>query len=255
MRKFAIMMALSVAVCYGSFATEDVLKLSKAGDFPKPVTVVEADGEKVFEVTPRANRSTKYFIVDMEKTYLLKGSFRNLSQEDVSVYFGFEPLDSNGNVISPQHVNCAKGTETELAEAVNIGDTSIKLKDGAGWKKAKKHWFVAFNAKDDLSDLPNRDLSPNIDSASVNEVMLSRPIERTYPVGTQIRAQLSGNTFLYTAGYRKTSNQWQEFSGKIQGKGWRLGTAKARILVYPRPNKNNLQAKIQFKDISVEILD
>ena len=256
MKKFGMMLALSATVCGGVFAAEAVLKLSNEGDFPKPANMVEVDGEKVFESIPRVVLSTKNFEVDLEKTYLLKGSFRNPSDEEINIYFGFAPIDSDGKIIYPQNVNCAKGTETELAEDVKAGDTVIKLKDGTGWAKTGKYWFVAFNAKDDLSDLPNRDLSTAVDSVSGNEVTLSKAISKAYPAGTKIRAQFAAGTYLYTAASRrKTSDQWQEFSGKISGKGWRPGTTKASILVYPYPSKDNRQSKLQFKDISVEIVD
>lgn len=249
-----MMLALSATVCGGVFATEEVLKLSEVKDFSRPVEIVEADGEKVFESTPGRLMSTKSFEVDPQKTYLLKGSFRNLSQEQIRVYLGFVPLDSNGKEILDRHVNCAKGTETELAEAVKAGDTTIKLKND--WPKIGKNWQIAFNAKDDLSDLPNRDLSPLVDSANGNEVKLSGPLPKAYPAGTKIRAQFSDGTYIYTAAvYRMTSNQWQEFSGKIQDKGWRPGTTRAHILVLPLLSKDNRDAKVQFKDISVEIVD
>lgn len=255
MKKIGMMLALSATVCSGVFAAEEVLKLFDARDFPPPVALVEADGEKVFEVIPLAMKSTITFEVDREKTYLLKGSFRNLSQKDISVLFGFVPLDSDGEEILSEYVNCANGTDTELAEAVKFGDTTIKLKDGAGWEKAVPLWVVAFNTKNDLSDLPNRDVSSPVKSVSDNKVTLSTPTPKAYPAGTKVRAQFSGATYLYTAGNRKTSDQWQTFSGKINGEGWRAGTMKARVLIYPRPSGDNRQAKIQFKDISVEIVD
>ena len=256
MRKFGMMLVLSATVCGGVFAAEEMLKLSQEGDFTKSLDMVEVDGRKVFESVPKIIMSTKTFEVDLEKTYLLKGSFRNLSEEDISVYFGFVPLDSDGKTILPQYVTCVKGSEAELAEATKAGDTTVKLKDGTSWEKAKKYWLIAFNAEDDFSDLPNRDLSPKVDSVNDNEVTLSKPINKAYPAGTKVRAQHASSTYLYAAATnRKTNNQWQEFSGKIQGKEWRLGTAKARVLICPYPSKDNRQAKIQFKDISVEIVD
>lgn len=260
MKKFGVMLALSATVCGGIFAAEEVLKLSKEDDFPKLVNMVKMDGEMVFESAPRTIISTKSFKVDLEKTYLLKGSFRNLSKNGARLLFGFVPLDSAGKEILPQNVNCVKGTEAELAEATKIGDTEIKLKGGAGWEGIGEYWVVAFNAQKDLSDLPNRDLSAIVDSVSGNgvtlTVTLSKPIKKAYPAGTKVRAQhYGGGTYLYSAARWSTiSDQWQEFSGKIQGKGWRLGTTKANIFVQHRNNDHH-QAKIQFKDISVEMVD
>ncbi|MDD2479033.1 MAG: hypothetical protein PHS31_04000 [Victivallaceae bacterium] len=257
MKRFGVMLSLSAIVCGGAFSAEEVLKISETEDFLEPVKIVEINEERFFEVNPGVFKSTKAFKIDRKKAYLLKGSFRKLSQEDIYIYFGFVPLDSSDQRISPQDINCAPETGTELAEEVKVGDTTVKLKNGADWGKVNKRWFaVAFNVKDDFSDLPNRDLSPRIDSVSGNEITLSSPIKRAYPVGTKVREQFAGDSFLYTAALnRKLSSQWQEFSGEIQGEKWGAGAIKARILIYPLPSKDNRQEKIQFKDISVKSVD
>ncbi|MFA6998248.1 MAG: hypothetical protein WC198_03745 [Victivallaceae bacterium] len=250
-KKFGMLMALSATVCTGVFAAEEVLKLSSEGDFPSKM--VEADGEQVFETVPGILKSKQAFEVDTEKTYILKGKFRNVSGKEVNLYFGFVPLDSKDGEILPQHVTRVAKSETELLEEVKPGDKIIKVKDGEAWAKATNIWVVAFNVEEDLSDLPNRQVSPSIVSVEGNEITLKTPIAKAYPAGTKVRAHKLGSVYLYTAASRHPlSDQWKEFSGKARGKSWRPGTAKAKILIYPHPSKDNRGAPIQFKDITVE---
>lgn len=136
---------------------------------------------------------------------------------------------------------CAeKGTDTELAAPARKGDTVVKVKDASQWDMLTPWGVIAFNAKDDCSDLPNRDVTQIAEKkiekkGDVWEVTLKKPVAKDYPAGTRVRQQRFGATYLYTAGPgKKAPADWQEFSGNVQGiapagnPSYNGGTAQSR---------------------------
>ncbi len=232
---------------------ETVLSLNAPSDFLKPVTQVEIDGNNVFETTSVLLKSAKIFNVEPGKTYRLKGSFRDTSTASLKLYFGIIPLDADGREILPEHITIMPDTNTELAEDAKAGDVTVKLKEAGTWRAFDRRWRIAFGAMSDGSDLPNREISPQLKTINSNEVTLVQALTKSYPAGTKIRAHRTGDTYIYNAAnFIPLKPEWETFSGIIQDSDLRPGTKSARIVILSLPPQPNAGAKMQFKDIVLE---
>ena len=90
-------------------------------------------------------------------------------------------------------------------------------------------------------------------------ITLSKPVEKNYPAGTNVRLHTGGGEFLSCAGEALAlSNDWKSFSGEITGessghtrKNFRKNTKFAAIMfrVYA-PDRVN--SKIQFRNLKLE---
>ena len=261
----------SAAVGTGMLSGAEVMKIESASDFTTSRKVVENAAEKSFAVTGAyATITSKPFQIDPSKKYRLSGKFRAApGTEPQPLYFGFVPLDGNGKQILAIHVNLMKkGTESELAAPLAKGDKIAKVKDASKWNGATPWGYIAFNVKEDGSDLPNSDLLPIVEKkiekkGDVWEVTLKNPAAKDYPAGTKVRQHRSGATYLYTAaGNKPVSADWKEFSGKVVGFSengtpsyrWWKGTKQAKILMILN-YKTKSTGTTEFKDILVETID
>lgn len=107
------------------------------------------------------------------------------------------------------------------------GAKSLTVKDASKWKKGK-HDYVAFNAKNDMSDIPNFELAGKITkiekTGDVYTISFARPLRKAYPAGTKVRQHRAGGTYIYTK-YGKTPKEWASWKGKkAQGKVLRKAT-------------------------------
>ena len=263
--------ALAVTAGTGMLFGAEVLKIEKASDLLENRNLTENAAEKSITASGRHARVTsKPFPVDPAKKYKLSGKFRAAPGTTGEVfYFGFIPLDEKGRQIASEYVNVPKkGTDTELAAPARKGDTVVKVKDASTWNAATPWGFIAFNAKEDSSDLPNSDLLPIVEKkiekkGDVWEVTLKKPAAKDYPAGTKVRQHRSGATYLYTAaGNKPVSADWKEFSGKVVGFSengtpsyrWWKGTKQAKILMILN-YKTKSTGTTEFKDIVVETID
>ena len=179
------------------------------------------NADKVFEIKGSANyRSAAALAIDPNKTYKLSGEFMANGKSPSVLYFGLITLNDKKQSIYSEQIFAVPGTETVLAEDAKVGDKEIKLKDCSKWKFKGGH--VAFNVKDDLSDLPNKSLSPAIKSyvksGDIYTITLSTPLRKAFSKGTAVRQHRAAGTYLYSAAAsRKLTNQWKTFSAIING--------------------------------------
>lgn len=246
----------------------EVMKPAEPKDFVKNPALTSEDG--VLSANGKtALYSLQTFPVDPAKKYKISGKFRaKPGSELTNFYFGFAPLDEKNAPIIPRMICFFPGTQTELFEPAKVGDAVLKVKDGSKWNNKTKYSVVAFNAKDDLSDLPNREFFDAIPGKveskdGVWEIPLSAPLKKAYDKGTMIRQHTDSGTFIYTgAAYLKNTADWKTFSGEISGLAksgnpysqWWPGTKTARLVLLLNYAGKNTPAT-EFKDIVVETLD
>ncbi len=252
----------------GALIGAEAAKIASKADM-KPAANIKENADKSFTATGRYARvlSAKPFQVNPAKKYKISGKFRAApgTQGDV-FYFGFVPLDAAGKSINSEMVNAFPKSATELAAPAKAGDKVVKVKDASKWD-AKTQWgVIAFDAKDDLSDLPNRNLSETVQGKIENkngvwEIALKKPLDKAYPAGTKVRQHTYGATYLYTGNPgQKTTADWKTFSGVISGTAktgnpsykWWKGTGNAEILIIM--NYSGDKGGTEFKDILVEEL-
>ncbi|MDD5597330.1 MAG: hypothetical protein PHV82_05265 [Victivallaceae bacterium] len=212
-------------------------------------------------------KSPEFIEIDPAKTYKLSGSFKSAGKDQGRCYLGLIMYDANKRLIHRNHITYKAGSQTKLAAEAKTGDTVIKLADCSKWDTGKlNRKLVAFGAKDDLSDLPNTDLSAPIDKlekqGDIYEVTLTKPLKKDYPAGTEVREHYSTGGYQYCAAANKTvPNEWTKYSTVIKGidpkgpsnKQFWPGTkyVKAIIIMNYRAKKDE-DCRTLFDDIILE---
>ena len=224
----------------------------------------QLDGKLAGVVDNKKNIVTTRLIpVEAGKKYILSGTFKSLGEAPSKVFFGFICYDKNKRQIHPLHSNIILDSVTSLASASKKGDKTLVLKANDKWKKGG--YAVAFNVKDDFSDLPNREIVYKIikvvPKGADMELQLSAPVKKAYPAGTKVRMHTgSCGRYLYTVICgSKIPKEWKVYEGNVTlaepGQiGWkyfRPGTAFVRILIMPNYQKKK-DEKIAFKDLSLK---
>ena len=234
---------LFAAVAVSAFA-EEIAAIKAPADFRQAKSVSFEDG--VFSFKGKGTLSSVVKLpADPAKKYRLSGEFRAKDGTvPARVYFGLIPLDAEGKQIQPYHIHVIPGSATETVADAKKGDKNLLVRK-ASWAGQAPHSFVAFNAKDDLSDLPNRDviyivpkgIQPDGDNLKIN---LSAPLKKDIPAGTKVRQHLAGDTYIYCAGSAYTNNKWTLRTGSVSGvaKSTRSdslfwpGTAKFQVTIH-----------------------
>ena len=202
--------------------------------------------------------------ISPDKTYTLSASLKSGGKVKSRAYFGFVPYTAKGRQIGPQMVNAYPETSTTLAEDCKKTDKVVRIVDGSQWK-AGRHWLIAFDVKEDLSDLPNFHLSsPHFDRLEKKdgywEIELPRPCGQSYPKGTAVRAQRYGGTYMYALrGGQETPDKWTRCKVKVKGvtkSGARStqfwpGTAYVELLVLANHGQARKDVDLLVDDISL----
>ena len=104
--------------------------------------------------------------------------------------------DLNRRLIHPHFVNALKGAETRLLKPAKKGEKSFFVADNPLWENYKKYRIVVFNARQDLSDLPNRFCEYYVSKCEKTKegvlVTLSNPLSRNYPANMLVRLHGDG---------------------------------------------------------------
>lgn len=144
----------------------------------------------------------KEFIpVDPEKTYIYKVSFRTLDPEfPASGYMGLQLYDAQKRSIGHCHVQVYSNTASEVVSA-RKGDNFMIVKMIKGYEKLK-YTAVAFNVKDDFSDIPNFDISPQCGKMAPDKdgnlyIELKGKLKKDYPAGTPVRLHSPWSPSMY----------------------------------------------------------
>ena len=208
--------------------------------------------------------------IDPNKTYKISFQIRATGDEEQTIsYIGYTPLDENKKTLPAVYVNANAGTEGVLAEDVNKGDKTLKIKlnKAQPWKNIRNHWRIAFDAKADYSDLPNSKLSPTINPAEtklegdVYEIALNQPMTFSATAGTAVRAH-SGGGSMYVW-YAKATPEWKTVSFVTKGVAERGLSAKKfwkgakffKTLVFSNWYSPKAKPTLEIKDFQLEILE
>lgn len=209
--------------------------------------------------------SKKFFPVEPGKKYTLSGTFKSLGDETSVVYYGFMTYDKKKRLINPYDSNIVSGSETTLAQECKAGDKTIVIKANKKWQAGH---VIAFNAKDDFSDLPNYEVIYKINKVTTEgddmQLELSTAVKKAYPAETKVRAHTAAyGSYIYTTVCGvKIPKDWKSYSGSaVLGKpgqmGWKFlrpGTAFVKIVILPNYNKKK-DEKIAFTDLNLQVAE
>lgn len=234
MSKALLMIGLGLVA--GIVFAEDALIYEEAASGKLEMTggvriIAQENGDKAF-LAERTKYvvSTKTFTIDPDKSYLLSVRVKGLGDSPTVAYLGVAPHDAEGRYIDSHNVNVI-GSLTELAAACEPTDTVLKIRDCSSWRKGST--VVAFDAKEDRSDLPNFNVSPSIKDIEEKdgffEVTLVNPVGAAYQAGTKVRQHARGG-FVY-AKYGEVPNAWTTWEGTLKGTALRGGVTGKLVLI------------------------
>ena len=261
-KSFLMMAAVIGALCVCAAEVQD---LSAVAKWSKSKNVKAAD--KGFTVTGRTMLLSSTLIpVDAAKKYKISVDAKSVANLDKKAWFfiGYQPYDANKRAIQPWSSFVVKNTATELAAAAKKGDKVIKVKNGAAFIKIA-HAVIVFNTKDDLSDLPNKNIVARGVTAIAKkdgfwEITLVKPVTKDFAAGTKIR-QHSDSGYLYAINRAVVGDTVKTFSGITNGftdngawngSKWPKGTAFFRVVILSNWQSSAANV-IEYKNIKLTI--
>lgn len=201
--------------------------------------------------------------VDLKKEYTV--SFQVKAEGGTPVMqFGFRCFTADNKIIESSHVLEQKGTFTTLTEKAAKGSKILKVKDASKWKPFS-FLALAFNAKEDFSDLPNFDIAICIPekiekTGNFWTVTLKQPLPKDLAANSGIRQHIRSSSLIPMTPKVKTGSGFITLKGTIKGvsKGeytpvaWPAGTAKVSFFV--QTNQTGLKnVKTILKDFHITV--
>ena len=214
MRKTLIsLLAVGCAALVGAAELQRIT-YTEPEDFRGPKLEKQEDGSLLLR--KGATRSIKSIAVNPAKRCRLSLEYKLVEGcEPISLVVAVNTL-VKGRPIGGMTVSTVDGTLTELAEPVVKGATSFKVKDASKWvkpsAKGRRNLCAVFNAKEDLSDLPNFSGSGLIESVSPDGVVTLRKgvsLTRDYPAGTKVRQHYDDESFGIGTLYLRAAPTWK----------------------------------------------
>lgn len=172
--------------------------------------------------------------VSPSKQYKISGFFK-AADKDRNLKFGIwvEQYDVNKARVDPYSVCPASGAAiAPLAVAAKQGDMFLTLPKDVLWQMHSDLFYsVVFNAKQDLSDLPNPAFAAikKIETKDANvEIELAEPLAKDYPEGTKLRL----HRYFDSPNLNNTElvpNEWNEVSFVLSGEAPRGKPEDAKL--------------------------
>ena len=217
-----------LALAIGAFAGDNLLKDGSASGGKVPMQGMEmatgADGRHCFEVNPSAKVlfSPDFIEVDSESSYVLSAEM-TCASADGKISVGLVPYDAAKQLISYSSLAYAEGSEAVLAEDAAKGATTLVFEGVKDWETLRKRYFriIAMNAKDDFTDLPNRELcyyiKEIVQDGTCSKVTLNHPIAKPYKAGTKCRLHRDGGYLWSLMENGKATTVWKTYSATVGG--------------------------------------
>ena len=248
----------------GSLFGETLLQIAQPADFVQKNRVGKTADALTIKGKSVIVYSRKAVKVDPAKKYRLSMDVRYPGEPVNSLFTGFVPFAKNGRLITSASINTYANSGTELAEDAKAGDTVLKLKNAQKWLNSTPSSGIAFNVKDDFSDLPNYEVllikKGSIRKAGeVWELELVKPLTKAYPAGCKVRQHIYAGTYLYSKIARKLdAKNWVNVSGEITGiqkctrsdKTFWPATDSVRVLIMT--SSSSPESVLEVKNIKLE---
>ena len=189
------------------------------------------------------------------KNYSVTAEIRNPKEEKLpGICIAVVFVDEKEQLIPTREYLTMPGTETELAAPSGMTDTVLTVKANPLWKK-NHYWnlVVAFDVKEDGSDLPNSKVSTNITDFKTEgdtvKVTLSKPLYTEFPAGTKVRLHHNASFYLpcpEEAWYNFAGKEWKTIGGafKVPANAKRFRPA---IIYYDKPDSPRYFEMRNFK--------
>lgn len=167
--------------------------------------------------------STRMFKHDPAKKYTISAEIRTDCKAPYpSAIFGCVYFNNNRKFIQSREYLAAPNGFTQLAKAVKPTDTVLTIKKPAGFQKRGWSYVLAFEAKEDKSDLPNRKVTTRVKKMDIGTdtitLTVEKPVFASYPAGTKVRLHYSLSFFQplnLNRYYEQANTQWRKISGTV----------------------------------------
>jgi len=242
-----------------------MINLFKLDDFEikNGNAIEESEGIKAFGYTFLLSKNC--FEIDSNSNYELSADIKAHNNHSLCFlnYIGFmTQSEPNGPFIEARHILHVSGTLTKIIR-MEDDNKLIYVTNSQRWDTnavgSPNHEYIAFGAKMDNSDLPNKNLV-QIKILSVdyntNAIRLEEPLQIPAEFNTNqelyIRKHTSGGNHNYCYVRKNTNcNDFFEYKGSVQHyhngsindmQKWRPGAKYARIMIflsYPNPGDPN----------------
>lgn len=223
MRFFAKSIVAAIAFAALSLSAAEVINLTEKGALKRVLGKGDiVYGENQFTVPGWTMLELPKLIkIDPAKKYTVKMTLVGNPQKRVSIYIGYNPSSSKKGGGAAQIWQGAQKSFTQLTRDAKKGDKVIYVKDAKGWIKTASYASIAFNAKEDGSDLPNKELyASNILSVKQEgeewAIEFKTPLRKNIPANTGVRQHFAGG-YMYIFANSLAPNQERTFSATTQG--------------------------------------
>ena len=260
--------AMGMVVLAGVAGAETV-DLKTAADWSKnPALKISEDGVLTLSGR-RADISSTPFEIDPAKKYKISMEIRRTpgSPENIC-YIGNWSLDAGKKPMQPYYVMSVAKTDSTLAEAAIKGSKTVMIMKPAGWAEdfQKRNWGLVFNAKPDLSDLPN-DSYNVVTAAEVDgdkvKLTLRSPLGQDYPAGTATRFHSSGSGMYAGWAGKPAPEEWTPISWVVTGasksgnhaKIWWANAKYGAVRIIANYNPAVKDSALEVRNVKLEVLD
>lgn len=235
-RRALVVVSIALAPFFDCLANrEESLELLPHGDAesagllevsgsPLPRTIEAAkEGKHAYELSEKRTYTLAPLIpIDPSKTYHLSAFLRTAeSDKPASAYFGLAMYDEHERHIGICHVSPIEGTDTHLLTPLKAGDKEVFVKSATTWRAPAKNHRIAFMTENDYADLPNFQLSPQIETVTETadgwKAVLREPATQAYPAGTPIRQHVAWKAGLYWVAKDWIPAEWTSYSTTLTG--------------------------------------
>jgi len=235
---FLIQLLLACCCTYGAELMHFGAEAEKLDVSGSGITVTENafSGKKAYYCPRRVElRTNGSFKINPDAYYIISAWVKTVDPVPGHMYLGLIPCTSDKKYIAHQYYSDNYAAVAELAKPAAKGDESITVKSGVKWK-ASRFNVVAFNAKADGSDLPNRELSSGIVSIKRNTpegdvITFSKALKKDYPAGTLVREHSLGGYHYLKKGVIAPGSWVRWESPKVKGSSIRKADMAQVILV------------------------
>ncbi|MBR4219932.1 MAG: hypothetical protein IKR81_02185, partial [Victivallales bacterium] len=247
-------------------AGENLVKNGEAAGGNSPFAEAEIvekgpGGAKCFAATGtgRILLATEFIEIEPDGTYEIAAEF--CGEGECRVDFGLALYDKNKQIITHSSMDALPGSEAVLAEAVAKGATKLTLENVTDWASLVKNGgrIIAMEAKENYSDLPNRNLCYFVTKLEKQgeaiSVELSTPANKGYPAGTKVRLHRDGGYQWSLLEFSALPPVWTSHKARISGTAdrgtprnqfWKT-TRYAKVALFVRKDQRFFFDKVSLK--------
>ena len=160
---------------------------------------VQLNEDKALVVNGETILNKKILISDKALTFSVK--IKNNGENQNRVYIGFKPYTKDGTLLRKRHYPYNKENPIMKVISSKKDSNSIIVDSYPKWEK---RCFLAVNAKEDFSDIPNISLTAEAISEVKEiedgkaEIILDKPLKDGFEAGTALRVHGYQGGYLYT---------------------------------------------------------